>query len=68
MKRKILSPEMKSGLRKLADKMLNIAFGCSVLFVVWLLLQVTTFASFKIPTDSMEPTLLPGDNILVNKS
>lgn len=33
----------------------------------WLLLQVTSFTSFRIPTSSMEPTLLPGDYILVNK-
>ena len=37
------------------------------MFVVWLLLQATTYASFKIPSDSMTPALLPGDNILVNK-
>ena len=33
----------------------------------WLLLQVTCYASFRIPTSSMEPTLMPGDHILVNK-
>lgn len=35
----------------------------------WLLigLEVTTFSSFKIPTSSMRPTLIPGDNIYVNK-
>ena len=26
------------------------------------------FTSFRVPTDSMQPTLQPGDNILVNKS
>lgn len=34
---------------------------------LWVLLQVTCIATFKIPSDSMEPALLPGDNILVNK-
>ncbi len=34
---------------------------------LWILLQVFCFTSFKIPTDSMEPVLLPGDNIIVNK-
>lgn len=28
---------------------------------------MTSFASFKIPSDSMEPALIAGDNILVNK-
>lgn len=49
------------------DKFLNlflIAFG---IVVIWVLLQVTTIATFRIPSDSMEPTLLAGDNILVNK-
>ena len=36
--------------------------------LVGILLQITTFVSFRIPTDSMQPILLPGDNILVNKS
>ena len=35
--------------------------------IIWLLLQVTVVATFRIPTDSMQPTLHPGDNILVNK-
>ena len=37
--------------------------------IYWLLLalEVTSFSSFKIPTDSMRPTLIPGDNIYVNK-
>ena len=35
--------------------------------IVWLLLIITTFSSFKVPTGSMEPTILPGDYILVNK-
>ena len=30
---------------------------------LWVLLQVTCIATFRIPSDSMEPALLPGDNI-----
>ena len=30
-------------------------------------MQTTTVCTFRIPTDSMQPTLQPGDNILVNK-
>ena len=51
-----------------ADRLLVLFFGVCVLAVVWVLLQVTSLASFRIPTDSMKPALHPGDNILVNKS
>lgn len=34
---------------------------------VWLLLQIFCIASFHIPSDSMEPNLVAGDVILVNK-
>ena len=43
------------------------AFGTCVLAVVWVLLQVTSFTSFRVPSLSMYPTLIPGDYILVNK-
>lgn len=35
--------------------------------LLWILLQVTTFTSFRVPTTSMNPTLITGDRILVNK-
>ena len=37
-------------------------------FVGCIVIQITSVTSFHIPTDSMQPTLKPGDNILVNKS
>ena len=51
----------------LFDRLLSIAFWLCILGLVWLVLQVTGFTSFRIPTDSMMPTLQPGDCILVNK-
>ena len=45
-----------------------IIFYLCVLMLFSILLQITMFTSFRIPTDSMQPTLQPGDNILVNKS
>lgn len=51
----------------MCDKFLSYIVWLCVAGLVWLLLQVTCFTSFKIPTTSMEPTLLPGDYILVNK-
>ena len=47
--------------------MLTLAFGISVLAVVWVLVQVISFTSFRVPSPSMYPTLIPGDCILVNK-
>lgn len=49
------------------NKLLSLCFILCVTMIVWLFFQITTFASFKIPSDSMEPALLPGDNIIVNK-
>ena len=38
------------------------------MMIIWLLLQIFVFASFAIPSDSMEPVLIPGDYVLVNKN
>jgi signal peptidase I len=54
-------------LKKIANAVLNICFYSCLLAVLWGVLQVFCFTSFRIPTDSMEPALLPGDNIIVNK-
>ncbi len=52
---------------KWTDRCLNLLFYLALLSLCWLLLQVTTFSSFRVPTDSMYPTLLHGDYIIVNK-
>lgn len=52
---------------KILNMVLSFAYFCCCMLIAWLLFQVTTFASFKIPTNSMEPALMPGDNIMVNK-
>lgn len=49
------------------DKILNFFLIVCGILLFWLLFQVTCTTSFKIPSDSMAPALLPGDNILVNK-
>ncbi len=48
--------------------MLAFAFYLCLLLFLGFVLKITSFTSFRIPTDSMQPTLQPGDNILVNKS
>ena len=53
---------------KLADRLLTVMVCLSVAIVIYFLMQTTMICTFRIPTDSMQPTLLPGDNILVNKS
>ena len=52
----------------LKGKLLSIAFYLSIGMSAYFILIVTSFSSFRIPTDSMQSTLQPGDNILVNKS
>lgn len=52
---------------RIADWLLNLISLVGIGFVAWLILIITTFSSFKVPTGSMEPTILPGDYILVNK-
>lgn len=47
--------------------MCGLVYLC-ILVVVLNIFQITIITSFSIPTDSMQPTLQPGDNILVNKS
>ena len=54
-------------IKKGLDKLLSVAFFFCIIVIVWLLFQVIGFVSFKIPSDSMEPALFAGDNILVNK-
>ena len=51
----------------LINKAVNIVFWLCMTVTLWLVLQVFVFASFKIPSDSMEPGLITGDNILVWK-
>lgn len=38
------------------------------IFLCWLGAQIFLFSSYNIPSDSMQPTLQPGDRILVNKT
>ncbi len=53
--------------KRIADWAANVIIALFCLLVLWLLLQVTTYASFKVPSGSMEPTLVAGDYVLVNK-
>ncbi len=61
------SGKKKKGASWVVDKFLNLFLIACGVVVIWIPLQVTSIATFKIPSDSMEPALLAGDNILVNK-
>ncbi len=54
-------------LRKLLSWGLNAVCGLCAILLLLLLMQLLFFTSFKIPSDSMEPALLTGDYILVDK-
>ena len=58
---------MVNGIFTRINGLLGMFVFICVLIVIWWFIQITTFATFRIPTDSMQPTLQPGDNILVNK-
>lgn len=48
-------------------QVINIVFGLCMVVVIWFLLHVLVFATFRIPSRSMEPTLTINDYILVLK-
>lgn len=60
---------MKRGkaMLKWVDRLVTLFLIACGMVIVWIILQVTSFTTFHIPSASMEPALLPCDNILVNK-
>lgn len=44
------------------NKAVNAIFGLAALLVLYVLAQILLFATFKIPSDSMEPTLYNPQN------
>ncbi len=59
--------ELKRRLFQFIDKLFTLFYVALVIGVLWVVMQITSIATFKIPSDSMEPALLAGDNIVVNK-
>lgn len=52
---------------KHVNRLLNLYLAAFGILALWIVLKVSTYATFSIPSSSMEPTLLPGDMIVVNK-
>ncbi|WP_417139923.1 signal peptidase I [Phocaeicola sp.] len=59
--------KQKKVAEKWGNRLVNFILALSFCFVTYVLLQVFAVTSFKIPSDSMEPSLLAGDYILVDK-
>ena len=55
-------------LKKWLNGITNVLFCLCLLVVILIVLQVFVVTSFKIPSDSMEPSLLAGDCILEDTS
>ncbi|MDR2968673.1 MAG: signal peptidase I [Tannerellaceae bacterium] len=53
--------------RKIISVGVNILFVSCLLLVGWIIFQLFFFASFRIPSNSMEPALKNGDHVLVWK-
>ncbi|AVM50404.1 signal peptidase I [Capnocytophaga sp. oral taxon 878] len=58
---------MKQRIVKILKISFDIFFYLLMIGVGYFLLRIFVVDSYKIPTHSMMPTLIPGDNILVNK-
>jgi signal peptidase I len=54
-------------MRKTGQVLLNVFYYSSIVVFSILLLRIFVVGSYRIPTDSMEPGIVPGDYILVNK-
>jgi signal peptidase I len=59
--------EIKKLLRRVFNIVVEIVYWCCILVVLYIAGQVFLFASFRIPSDSMQPGLIGGDYVLVWK-
>lgn len=58
---------MRLILKKIWNNIINMIFTACCFVLLFILLQVFCFTSFRIPSDSMMPILRSGDCVLVNK-
>ena len=55
-------------LNKLSSFIVVLVSASLCLYLIWLLSRVFLFDQFVIPSDSMRPTLVPGDRVIVDKT
>ena len=58
---------MKFNTKKIIDKIISLIYCIFSFICICIFIQIFIIASFNIPTNSMYPELIPGDNILVFK-
>lgn len=54
-------------LRKAFEWAVDAMFAACLLFAIYVLVQIFALCSFSVPSESMMPTIMPGDKILVAK-
>lgn len=57
----------KKTITRVGRVLLNIFYYSTILIACFIFLRIFVFNSYKIPTDSMEPIIIPGDYVFVNK-
>lgn len=62
-----MKSEQRKVIKRIGNIGLDIFYYGSILVSGFILLRVFVFGSYRIPTDSMEPAIIPGDYVLVNK-
>lgn len=62
-----MKKKIKKILYKTADSIATVIIAASSLWIAYQAKRIFCFDTFIIPTESMEPTLIPGDKIIVNK-
>ena len=60
--------EIMSVVGKLFKWLIYVSVTIVLIYILWLLCRVFLFDQFVIPTESMTPTLLPGDRVIVDKT
>lgn len=59
--------EKQKYVHKLFNNVINVVFSLCMMVTLWFVLQVFVFATFRIPSRSMEPELTISDHVLVLK-
>lgn len=54
-------------IRNILYKIINIIYWTGIVLCMFVFINIFCFRSFKIPSDSMNPTVITGDHVIVNK-